>query len=343
MILACEIGGTKLQLAVGDGQGRAFAAHERFDIDPAAGAKGILEAISAAGKRLVRAHDVSAIGIGFGGPLDLQTGTIVKSHHIAGWDGFPLVAWAQSELGVPARVENDANVAALGEARYGAGRDCDPVLYVTVGSGVGGGLIRDGQIYSGHGLAACEIGHLRPGLGAESPEQTVESIASGWSIAEAARSRLSSPEIYRLTSSFGKAPSSPEVVRQQLIEAEEADEADAAELLDACDADLASLTAADVAEAAASGNRLVSEVFSRAVAALGWGIAQAVTLCSPQVVVVGGGVSLAGEELFFQPLREATQRYVFAPLADSFTIEPAALGEDVVLHGAAALAAQPES
>lgn len=337
MILSCEIGGTKLQLAVGAGNGAAFIAHERFDVDPTAGATGILEAIAAAGKRLVRAHGVQQMGIGFGGPVDPQSGIVRKSHQVAGWDDFPLADWARKELGIPARIENDANTAALAEARFGAGRGADPVLYVTVGSGVGGGLIRAGKIYAGHGAAACELGHLRPGAAADSPERTVEAVASGWGIAEAARSRLSSPEIYRLTSSFGKAPSSPEVVRQRLIEAEEADEAAAAELLERCDADLGRLTARDVALAAEAGNSLAADVFRRAVETLGWGIAQAVTLFAPQVVVVGGGVSLAGEDVFFRPLRTATQKYVFPPLAKSFSIHAAALGEDVVLHGAAAL------
>ncbi len=338
MILAIEIGGTKLQLAVTAGDGSAFVAHERMSIDPEAGAKGILDAVAAAGKRMVRTHELKSVGVGFGGPVNPQQGKIIKSHHVAGWDDFPLVEWIRQELGLAASIENDANAAALGEAMLGAGRGCDPVLYVTVGSGVGGGLIREGRIYAGHGDAACEIGHLRPGLTADTAEQTVESIASGWSIAEAARERLSSPEIFRLAASFGKAPSSPEVVRQRLIEAEEADEADAADLLDRCDADLARLSARDVASAAEVGNRLAKDVFARAVTALGWGIAQAVTMLSPEVVVVGGGVSLAGEELFFAPLREATKQFIFPPLAGTFEIRPAALGEDVVLHGAAALA-----
>ncbi|MDA7978566.1 MAG: ROK family protein [Pirellulales bacterium] len=338
MILAIEIGGTKLQLAVGVGDGTAFVAQERFVVDQSAGATGILETIAAAGKRLAREHQLSQTGIGFGGPVNSDDGTVVKSHHVSGWDGFPLAEWARREFDLPAIVENDAHVAALGEARLGAGRGCDPVLYVTVGSGVGGGLVHAGEIFCGHAPAVCELGHLRPGFAADSAEQTVESIASGWSIAEAVRSRLTSPEIYRLTAGFGKAPSSPEVVRQRLIEAEEADEADAADLLDRCDADLTKLNACDVALAAEAGNRLAADVFDRAVTALGWSIAQAVTLCAPRVVVVGGGVSLAGEDLFFRPLRKAAQRYVFPPLANSFEIRPAALGEDVVLHGAAVLA-----
>ena len=88
---------------------------------------------------------------------------------------------------------NDCDVAGLAEARFGAGRGRRVVFYVTIGSGIGGGLVVDGQIYRGHGIAAAEIGHLRPGLHADRPDETVESLASGWGIAAAAQSRLADP------------------------------------------------------------------------------------------------------------------------------------------------------
>jgi glucokinase len=102
---------------------------------------------------------------------------------------------------------------------------------------------------------------------------------------------------------------------------------------------LENVTARLVGQAAADGNQLAVEVLNRSCQVLGWAVAQMITLLAPEIVVVGGGVSLLGEELFFVPLRNAVRRYVFPPLAGSYEIVPAALGEWVVVHGAIALAA----
>jgi glucokinase len=102
---------------------------------------------------------------------------------------------------------------------------------------------------------------------------------------------------------------------------------------------LEQLTTRDIATAAVAGNPLALQAYREATDVLGWAIAQVVTLIAPEVVIVGGGVSLVGEEVFFQPLREAVAGFVFPPLAESFRLEPAALGESVVVHGALALAA----
>jgi glucokinase len=307
MYLGVEIGGTKLQLGVGDGAGRIVAL-ERFAVERERGAEGIRERIAAAGRALIEQYGVQRVGFGFGGPIDRARGMIVKSHHVDGWDGFPLVAWCRQELGLPAVIENDCDAASLAEAQFGAGRGRDPVFYVTVGTGIGGGLVTGGQIYRGSGHGAAEIGHLRPGLECSDPHAIVEALASGWGIADQARQRI-----------------------QKAADG-------AAELTERCGGDLARLTTQQVAEAAAAGNSLAQEVLATACRALGWAIAQALTLTSPEVIVVGGGVSLAGEELFFAPLRCAVQQYVFPPLAGKFRIVPAELGEEVVVHGALATA-----
>jgi glucokinase len=343
MFLAIEIGGTKLQLAVGEAPGSPLVELQRFDVQPAEGAVGILRTIERNAPVLCQRHGVKAIGVGFGGPVDLASQRVICSHQIEGWDDFRLGQWFQRVLALPVSIANDADTAALAEATCGAGRGANPVFYVTVGSGVGGGLVNRGQIYHGFGQAAAEIGHLRPGLNADQADHTVESLASGWGIALAAQERLSEPVAHRLGPWFGEPrPSDPEVLRQKLIEAEEAAEEHAADLLERCDGVVDQLTAKMVAQAAAEGNEIALSVLHRATSALGWAIAQVITLLSPEVVVVGGGVSLAGDTLFFGPLRQAVARYVFPPLADSYRIVPAALGEEVVLHGALALAATAE-
>ena len=252
---------------------------------------------------LIARHNVSAIGIGFGGPVDSAQGLIVKSHHVEGWDRHALVDWCQRVLSLPSTLENDCDAASLAEARFGAGRGHKVVLFVTVGTGIGGGLVVDGKIYRGSGHGAAEIGHLRPGLHADRPDQTVESLASGWGIAAAAQARLSDPISHAfvpLTSGLGK--TSPEEVRQRLIETEEAEAEYTADLWDRCGGKLEQLTARVVAQAAGEGNEVAREVLAHACQALGWGIAQAITLVAPEVVVVGGGVSLMDESLFLVPL-----------------------------------------
>jgi glucokinase len=304
-LLAIEIGGTKLQLAIGTPDGQVLAAVQRFPVDALRGARGILDQIAAAAAPLIAQHAPRAVGIGFGGPVDRRRGRVIKSHHVAGWEDFPLADWCREELLLPAVVGNDCDLAGLAEARLGAGRGVQAVFYVTVGTGIGGGFILHGQIYGEHSLAAAELGHLRPGLECGRPDQNLESLAAGWGIAQGVRQELS-------------ATPSP----------------DAQALLTACGGDPRHLTAQHLAHAALRGNALALAAFDRATCALGWGIAQVITLLAPQVIVVGGGVALAGPALFLEPLRRAVARYVFAPLAGSYRIVSAELGEHVVLHGA---------
>jgi glucokinase len=340
MFLGIEIGGTKLQIGVGAGDGSQPVALSLLDIEPAAGAVGILSRIESEATALIARFPVRRIGIGFGGPIDPTTGRIIRSHQIEGWHYFPLAEWCQRTFKLPAVVGNDCDVAGLAEARFGAGRGRRVVFFVTVGSGVGGGLAVDGQIYRGSGLAAAEIGHLRPGLHAERPDDTVESMASGWGIAAAAQARLAEPMLHPfppLGEPIDTGRHDP--LRRRLMDVEEATEEFASDLLARADGKLDHVTAKLVAQAAGDGNQLAIEILQNACGVLGWAVAQMITLMAPQAVVVGGGVSQIGEPLFFAPLRSAVERYVFPPLLRSYEILPAALGEQVVLHGALALAA----
>ncbi|MGE3409851.1 MAG: ROK family protein, partial [Pirellulales bacterium] len=237
MYLGIEIGGTKLQLGVGAGDGSPLVQLLRFDVDPSQGAAGILRRIEKGAQELLQRHPIAAIGCGFGGPVDVAEGRVVKSHHVAGWNGLELADWLQRLFGVPAAIANDADTAGLAEARFGAGFGASPVLYVTVGTGIGAGLIVDGQIYAGCGRGAAELGHLRPGLHADRPDENLESLAAGWGIAAAAQSRLSGGAVSHRFSSLapGLDRKVPDAVRQRLIEAEAAAEEFAADLLTRCD------------------------------------------------------------------------------------------------------------
>ncbi|HID22557.1 MAG TPA: ROK family protein [Planctomycetaceae bacterium] len=259
---------------------------------------------------MIEEHAVERIGIGFGGPVNADEGRTTISHHVDGWRDFPLVEWCERTFGLPAVLANDCDAAALAEACFGAGRGRRIVLFLTVGTGIGGGLVVDGQLFGIHRPAVAELGHLRPWSEAAATPASVESQASGTGIEERARRKIS----------------------------QAGGRSDAVDLLQRAGGRSARLTARDVAEAAAEGNELAREILAESIEILGWAIAQAITLVAPEVVVVGGGVSLIGEQLFFEPLRRAVRRFVFHGLVDSYEILPARLGEQVVVHGALALA-----
>jgi glucokinase len=231
---------------------------------------------------------------------------VIKSHHIAGWDGFPLAEWVSRLVGVPAVICNDADVAGLAEALYGAGRGVSPIFYITVGSGIGGGLIIDGQIYRGVGRGAGEVGHLRPVYPRRAPGPILEFWASGWGIGQRAQAAAD----------------------------------DGADVTAIRSAGGGTITGKAVADAARHGDPTARQILDDAVQALAEGICSVIKLLCPRRVIIGGGVSLIGEELFFAPLRRYVAERGFAAFAGLTEIVPAALGEEVVVHGAIALAQQ---
>lgn len=321
LFLGIEIGGTKLQLGLGRGDGHILA-FERLTIEPARGAEGILAQIDATAGPLLSSlgdgHDpIVAVGIGFGGPVDTDRGIVSTSHQVAGWDGFPLVGWIRERFGVPlVTLQNDADTAGLGEAWFGAGAGISPLLYVTVGSGIGGGLIIDGEIYRGSGRGAMEIGHLEVALPSDAGLviTTLESVSSGWSIGARAR----------------------EEARRLLREER------TGILLGLADGLPDQITAVHVAEAARQGDPEAASLIGRAVDAIVQALSHAVTLVAPRRIILGGGVSRMGTELWCDPIRRRLANKVFPPFRGTYDIVPAALGEMVVVHGALVLARSSE-
>jgi glucokinase len=293
LFLGIEIGGTKLQLGVGPDDGKLRGLW-RGTVDVASGPEGIRKQIIAAVPQLLAQSglnrtELRGVGIGFGGPVDDATHTVIKSHQIEGWDDFPLADWVSDLVELPAVLGNDADVAGLGEALHGAGKGLSPIFYITIGSGIGGGFIMDGEIYRGCGRGAAEIGHLRLVAGNRGP--ILEEVSSGWGIARRAVS-LAAPW----------------------------------------------QTAAAIAEAADQGNRRAKNLLRPAWVLLAGAICHVIALLCPRRIVIGGGVSLMGEKLLFEPLRRMVAERVFKPFAGLTDIVPAALGEEVVVHGAIALA-----
>jgi glucokinase len=314
VFLGIEIGGTKLQLGVGPGDS-TLAGLWRGAVDVEAGGEGIRRQILAAVPELLARAGVErtalrGVGIGFGGPVDDATQTVIKSHQIAGWDGFPLAKWLEDLLGLPAVLGNDADVAGLAEALFGSGKGLSPIFYITIGSGIGGGLIINGEIYRGVGRGAAEIGHLRMAVEDRTDAclcwSILEEVASGWGIAEQARAAWRNNQDSPLW---------------QLVEGQPD-----------------RITARHVALAAEQDDGLAQWLLEEACDHLAEAICHVVALLCPRRIVIGGGVSLMGEKLLFEPLRRLVAERVFRPFAGLTDIVPAALGEEVVVHGAIALA-----
>jgi len=319
MLLGIEIGGTKLQFGVGRGDGPPLTRLERREVEPRLGADRIRQQIVEVCRPLIERYRIAGMGIGFGGPVDSSRGRVITSHQVEGWKDFPLADWCRQTLGVPALLANDSDSAGLAEALFGAGKGHRVVVYNNIGSGIGGAIVIGGRLYGGSQGVAAEFGHLRPGPQAERPDQDLEAVASGWGIAAAVRARLS---------------------RLDPASASRQEAADAEDLMRRCGGSLDRLDTKSIAEAARAGNRLAAGEFDRACRTIGWALAQVITMLAPSVVVMGGGVSLVGEDLFFGPVRRYAAQYVFPPLIGTYQIVPAALGEEVVVHGALALAAE---
>ncbi len=308
--LGIEIGGTKLQLGVGADDG-VLASLWRGAVDAAAGPEGIRRQITAAVPELLAKANLDrsrlkGVGVGFGGPVDDATRTVIKSHQIEGWDHFPLAEWVSGVVGLPAALGNDADVAGLAEALHGAGKGLSPIFYITIGSGIGGGFIIDGEIYRGVGKGAAEIGHTIVWVNDDGDWYPVilEEAASGWGIEKRARQERKRG------------------CRNSPLTAGDAER----------------ITARQVGEAAMQNDELAVAVLNTAIQCLAEAICNAIALLCPRRIVIGGGVSMLGEKGLFEPLRHAVAGRVFRPFAGLTDIVPAALGEEVVVHGAIALA-----
>ena len=308
--LAIEIGGTKLQVCAGGADG-TIVERRRFAVDRAVGGEGIRAQIAGALPELIAKWNPQAIGVGYGGPVDWKTGRIKCSHHVAGWDDFPLGEWLRERAGVSVFVENDANVAALGEALHGVGRGASPVFWVNAGSGVGGGLVVDGRIFHGAVPGEMEIGHMR----LDRDGTIVEDRCSGWAVDRAVRAAVE------------KEPQSvlAQIARDLALAT-----------LHSPPSTRHSADARCLTPAIAAGCPLADRILTDAMNELAFALSHVVQLLHPEVIVVGGGLSLLGEPLRAR-LAAALPRWVMDAFSPGPRIALAGLGEESVPVGALAL------
>ncbi|MEH2258579.1 ROK family protein [Nostoc sp.] len=315
LILALDFGGTKLAAATVNIGSRKWLRYERRFSPVGADASTDLEIMRSLIYSLLQDTKPAAIGVSFGGPVDASTGTVRLSHHVAGWENIPLKRLLEEEFDVSVGVDNDANVAALGEHRFGAGQGYDSLFYITVSTGVGGGWILNGQPWRGAGGMAGEIGHIVVDPAGPvclcGKQGCLERLASGPYMAQNVREILENEPQRR------KGLRDGEILRGLVGN------------------NLTLLTGQLVSEAAAAGDDLAKEVLHKAAWALGVGIGNVANLMNPQRFVLGGGVTKAGED-FWRVVRQVA-RETALPEVD-FEIVPAVLGDDAPLWGAVAIA-----
>lgn len=314
-IAGVDIGGTTLSVGMvpaAGGRPRAL----RVDDTPA-GRDGeavvdqVCAMIRAAVDEVARADalgdGVAGVGVAAPGSLDRARGVVLESHNL-GWFGLPLRDRVAVATGLPTIVENDANCAAYGEWWRGAGRGFRSMLGITLGTGIGGGVVMDGRPFLGATGAAGEIGHMTVEFGGRrctcGARGCLEAYASGPGIAQSAVEGLAR----------GTRSTLPELV----------------------EGDLNRITAATVYQTAAGGDAYAAGVLARAAQVLAAGIAGAVNLLGPEAVVVMGGVTAAGD-LFFGPLAAELGRPRFRSALDACTVVPGALPGTAGVVGAAGL------
>jgi len=297
--LGIEIGGTKLQVVVGD-QDACIVDGWRVGVERDQGAAGIRDSIQKAWESFRETTSLLAVGVGFGGPFDRANGTVAKSFQVHGWDGFAFTGWLEALTGLAVAVDNDANTAALGEARLGAGQHYDKVFYVTLGSGMGGGMVIDGRIYHGASPGEAEIGLMLW----DKSGTTFESRCCGWAVDRKVRRCVAQNPDGALAQLVGSCPGGE---------------------------------ARYLAPALAQGDADAQAILAETGEDIAWALSHVTHLFHPQIVILGGGLSLIGE-----PLRAAVAAKLPGFLTSAFLpaprVELALLGEDVVCVGALLLA-----
>ncbi|GAB2680282.1 ROK family glucokinase [Thalassiella azotivora] len=309
--IGVDVGGTKIAAGVVAPDGTIVARTRRQT--PAQDPEAIESAVAEAVAELRAEHEVHAVGVAAAGYIDATCSTVLFAPNLA-WRDEPLREELEARTGLPVHVENDANAAAWGEFRFGTARDVDDMVLLTVGTGLGGGVVVDGNLLRGaHGVAA-ELGHvrvvpdgLRCGCGSKG---CWEQYASGSALVREARALARS----------GALPG--------------------ARLLELAGGDPDAITGPQVTQAAQEGDPAGQELLADLGRWLGEGAASVVAVLDPALVVVGGGVAHAGD-LLLEPMRSAFRRHLTARgYRPEARIAPASLGNDAGMVGAADLAAR---
>lgn len=306
-VVGVDLGGTKISAALSNLNGEIIS-QTTVPTNANEGEIPVLNRIIDSVDKVIKGgcveyKDIAGIGIGSPGPLDAEKGIIIYTPNLP-FKNFNLVDPLKNKFGVPVFLDNDANVAAIGEYMFGAGRGAKDVVFFTVSTGVGGGAVLNGKVYRGHTSNALEIGHMT--VAPDGPRCNcgnigcVEATSSGTAIAKRGQEALNS----KVETSLRKYDK---------------------------------VTSYEVFVEAAAGDPVCKDIIDTALNYLGIAIANAVSIFDPEVIIVGGGVSKAGD-IVFDTIRKVVNKRCFKSMAESVKIVPAGLGTDAGVIGAVALA-----
>ncbi|MDY6918212.1 MAG: ROK family protein [Chloroflexota bacterium] len=307
MIVGVDLGGSKINAVLADAEGNIEARNLRETLAEE-GPDAVIGRIVESVQELASGAGVVGVGIGAAGAHDAGRGLISFSPNLPGWNDIPLCEAVRREVGLPVYLENDAAVAALGERRFGGGAGVDNLIYVGLGTGIGGGIIIDGKLYSGACGAAGEIGHMI--VDDKGPRCKCgnngcwEVFASGWALAEEAAKQIEAGVMTAVRRHVG--------------------------------GDASKVTAKAVFEAAQDGDYVAHELVSRAAYYVGVGLVNLVNIFNPELILVGGGLANMGE-LLLEPAMEVVRERAFQISARTVRVELARLGADAGTLGAVAL------
>ena len=311
-VLAFDLGGTKFAFGVVAENGEVLGS-DKIETLAKQGPEQAIQRVNLAAQALlkklnIKPEELIGIGIASPGPLDIAKGCVDGSPNLPGWTGYSIVKGLSVFFNLPARMDNDANAAALGEYKFGAGKNKKNMVYITVSTGIGGGVIVDGRLMRGANGNAAELGHLTLNIaGPTCPcgaNGCLEMYASGTAIARRTREAIQAGAQSQILNLAG---SVEDITTHHILTALEKDDA------------------------------LAQKIWNETTEYLGRGLAVVINSFNPEVSVVGGGVTAAGD-LLFKPVREKALRYAFPRLAAVCSIVPAGLGSNVGVVGAAACA-----
>ncbi|MXW04982.1 MAG: ROK family protein [Gemmatimonadetes bacterium] len=302
--LGHDIGGTKLAVTVADRNGKILRKIRRPTVADRGPRAVVASLVDMSREAMARAAlspaELAGVGVSCGGPLDTETGVVYAPPNLPGWDEVPLKAWLESALSLPVFVENDANASALAEWSFGAGRGCRHMVYMTMSTGIGGGIILDGRLYRGPGDTAGEVGHMTivengPACGC-GKRGCLEALCSGPSIARRAR--------------------------------EIAQEVPGSLMVDLAGGEPASITAETVMDAARQDDPAAREIVDETARYMAVGLGNIVNILNPEVIVIGT-ILVKAQDLLLEPIRAYLRRETWPRVYDTVRVVPAGLGDEV--------------
>ncbi len=314
-MLAIDVGGTKIITALISDKGEIIA-REYCPTLADEGPESVIDRMLSTGDHLLSLSNMSlsqlnSISIAAAGIIDMEKGVITLSPNLPGWCNIPLRSIVEEKCKVRTFLINDANAAVLAEHQFGAGKGTNNLIYITVSTGIGGGIIIDGQLYFGVSGGAGEIGHIT--IDVNGPRCScgnigcLEMLASGTAVAREAIRRITHGEKSALA---------------EMVEGK-----------------IENMTAEKVSLAAQKGDSLSLGVIAQTASYLGAGLINLVNLFNPEIIIVGGGVAKMGD-LLLEPVRQVVRERAFRLLTQAVRIVPAQLGDDAGVFGAAIFAFQ---